>query len=161
AAEIVGQNAGLNSPLSGSSPAKAADPATTAIRRLMRGVPIRARASMNAPRKRGMTRKAETLTSERRPAGAERRRTVSTRSVIAVLALVVVPIEVEQVEQIADGRHVARHIGIVVVLLRVGKVVAAARGQLGVELPVALHELHERGMLVVDVADVAAARERR
>jgi hypothetical protein len=71
--------------------------------------------------------------------------------------------EVEQVEQIADGRHVARHVGViaVVVLLRVGQVVAASDAERGIELPVPFDELHEGGMLVIDVADMATGREGR
>ena len=84
--------------------------------------------------------------------------------VVVVMIVVVVLVEVEQVEQVADRRHVARDVVVgvaVLVLLRVRQVVAAARRERGVELPVALDELHERRVLIVDVADVAAARERR
>src|SRR5262245_48860193 len=80
--------------------------------------------------------------------------------IIASFAIAItVAIEVEHIEQVADRRHVARHIG-VVVMLRVGEVVAAARCQLLLEPPVPLDEFHERGMLVVDVADAPAGRER-
>jgi hypothetical protein len=41
--------------------------------------------------------------------------------VLSATAIVVVPvIEVEQVEQIANSRHVAWHVGIVVILHRIG-----------------------------------------
>src|SRR5580700_862132 len=59
--------------------------------------------------------------------------------------------EVEQVEQVADGRHVARYIGVVVILDGIRQVVATAPAECAVELPVAFDELHERGMLVVHV----------
>src|SRR5262249_33170095 len=82
-----------------------------------------------------------------------------------MVVVVVVLVEVEQVEQVADRWHVARDVVVgitVIVLLRVWQVVAAARRERGVvELPVALDELHERRVLIVDVADVTAARERR
>ena len=70
-------------------------------------------------------------------------------------------IEVEQVEQVADGRHVARRMGVVAILLGIGQVVAAAVAERGVEHPVPFDELHEGGVLVIDVADVAAGGEGR
>src|SRR6266403_3916226 len=69
--------------------------------------------------------------------------------------------EAEQVEQVADGRHVARHIGVVVVLHRIGQIVTTALAQRAAELPVPFDELHKRGMFVVHVADVPARREGR
>src|ERR1700674_2533342 len=69
--------------------------------------------------------------------------------------------EAEQVEQVADGRHVARHVGVVVVLHRIGQIVTTALAQRAAELPVAFDELHERGMFIVHVADVPARREGR
>src|ERR1700686_1633183 len=44
---------------------------------------------------------------------------------------------VEQVEQVADGRHVAGHIGVVVVLHRIGQVVTTALAECAAQLPVA------------------------
>src|SRR6266853_6974726 len=49
--------------------------------------------------------------------------------------------EAEQVEQVADGRHVARHIGVVVVLHRIGQIVTTALAQRAAEPPVAFDEL--------------------
>jgi hypothetical protein len=49
----------------------------------------------------------------------------------------------------ADRRHVDGNVGVVVIHARVGQVVAAALGE-PAEMPVALDELHERGVLVVD-----------
>ena len=69
-------------------------------------------------------------------------------------------LEVKQIEQVADGRHVARHVG-VVVLIRIGQIIPAAIAELGVEHPVPFDEFHERGMLAIGVADMAAGRERR
>lgn len=48
---------------------------------------------------------------------------------VALVSLVVVVGEVEHVEQVADRRHVARHIGVVPVRHRIGQVVAAAGGK--------------------------------
>jgi hypothetical protein len=72
-------------------------------------------------------------------------------------------VKVEQVEQVADGRHVARDIGLVAagVLNGIGQVVAAAVAERSAEQPVPFDELHERGMLAIDVADMAAGGEGR
>ena len=69
-------------------------------------------------------------------------------------------IKVEQIEQIADGRHVARHVR-AVVLNGIGQVIATAVAERGIEHPVPFDELHERGVLAIDVADMAARREGR
>ena len=79
--------------------------------------------------------------------------------------------KVEQVEQIADGRHVARYIGlatagtitvgVVTGLDGIGQVIAAAETERGIEPPVPFDELDEGGMLVIGVADNAAGREGR
>src|SRR5207237_7730845 len=66
-----------------------------------------------------------------------------------------------QVEHVADGRHVAWYIAVVLVLHGIGQVVTTASAQRAGKLPVALDELHERGMLAVHVADVPAHREGR
>jgi len=65
-------------------------------------------------------------------------------------------IEVEEIEQVTNGRHVSRHVRIVVILLGIGQVVAAAIAEYALNLPVASMKLHEGRMLVVDVADVAS-----
>jgi len=65
-------------------------------------------------------------------------------------------IEVEQVEQVADGRHVPRHINIVGVLNGIGQIVATAITERAAEQPIALDKLHKRGMFVIDVADMTA-----
>src|SRR6516165_9280480 len=70
--------------------------------------------------------------------------------------------EVEEVEEVPDGGHVARRVGVggvVWVLHGVQKVVATALAEFFPQHPVALDELHDRGVLVVDVADVPAGRE--
>ena len=61
---------------------------------------------------------------------------------------IVMVIEVEQIEQVADGRHVARHVG-VVVLTRIGQVIEAAVAQRGIEHPVPFDKLYKRGMLAI------------
>jgi hypothetical protein len=89
---------------------------------------------------------------------------VSVVTMIAVTAIAVaMMVEIKQIEEIADSRHIARDIRIVVVvLLRVGQIVAAAPGHRGVQFPVALDELHEGRMFVVDdVLDVTEPRNSR
>jgi hypothetical protein len=61
--------------------------------------------------------------------------------VITVIA-VMIAVEVEEIEEVSDGRAVERHIGIVVVRHRVGEIVAAAVGQ-RLQLPVAFDELED------------------
>src|SRR5262249_23137870 len=63
--------------------------------------------------------------------------------------------EVEHVEQIPDRRHIHWSVGITVVHLGIGKVVAAPTTERA-QIPVALDELHKRGMFCVGVRDVAA-----
>src|SRR5689334_22829345 len=63
---------------------------------------------------------------------------------LIALIVIVIATEVEHVEQIADRRHVARHVivGVAVIAVhRVGQVVAATRRKRGAELPVAFDEL--------------------
>ena len=67
-------------------------------------------------------------------------------------------VEVEHTEEIADCRHLLGHVGMAGIHLRIGKIVAAARSQLA-EVPVALNELHDRGVVVVAVHDLTATRE--
>ena len=67
----------------------------------------------------------------------------------------------EQIEEVSDRRHVSWHVDVVAVLDRIGQVVPAARAQGGSELPVALDEFHERGVLIVSMADAPAGGERR
>ncbi len=68
--------------------------------------------------------------------------------------------EIEQIEQVPDSRHIARHVGWAV-LNGIGQVIATAVAERGIEHPVPFNELHERGMLAVYVADMAAGREGR
>src|SRR5262249_18730575 len=79
--------------------------------------------------------------------------------VIAVVATLTV--EVKHVEQIADGRHVARNVGVTIIVFRIGQIVAAAVTERGTKLPVPFNEFHKRGMLVIDVADMASGGEGR
>src|SRR5258708_32039217 len=64
----------------------------------------------------------------------------------AFLVLVSIIVKMEQVEQIPNRRAVERYIGIVFVHHRVGQIVAAAGGE-RLQLPVALDELYDRGMV--------------
>src|SRR5215472_17035879 len=82
---------------------------------------------------------------------------VSTPIVAVVIAVVIaVTVEVKRIEQVADSRHVAWHVDVIIALFRVGQIVAAAVTERRMKPPVPFHEFHERGMLVVDVADMAA-----
>src|SRR5215469_18617733 len=78
----------------------------------------------------------------------------------AISAVVMTMSELEQIEQIADGRAVLRHIRIVLVRMGVREVVSAPRSQ-GLKVPVALDELQDRDVVGVCVADVAALGEGR
>src|SRR6516164_8704049 len=78
--------------------------------------------------------------------------------------VIAAPVELKHVEQVADGWHVVRDIVVEIAVIHlqwIGQVVATARRQLLVELPVSLDELNERGVLVIGMADMAAGRERR
>src|SRR5258708_8530934 len=57
-------------------------------------------------------------------------------------------VEVEAIEQVGERRAIGRHVRIVLRSLRVGKIVAAA-GRERLELPVALDELQQRGVITV------------
>jgi hypothetical protein len=72
-----------------------------------------------------------------------------------LMSYLLMKVKIEHVEQVADGRHVVRHVR-VGALNRIGQVIAAAIAESGVEHPVPFHEFHERGMLTVGVADMAA-----
>src|SRR5579871_704107 len=78
----------------------------------------------------------------------------------APILAVLIAIKVEHVEQVADCRHVRGHVGIGAAHLGIGEIVAAAMGQ-RLEAPIALYELNHRGMIVIAVHDLAAAREGR
>src|SRR5258705_8929598 len=88
------------------------------------------------------------------PLSAYRRQTT-------VLLMALSAVEIEQVEQVANGRHVGWHVRIAIVKPRIGEIVAAAVAERGIEHPVPFNELNERGMLCVDVADMTAPREGR
>ena len=62
------------------------------------------------------------------------------------MIVIVIMLELEHHEQIADRRAVHRHIGIVFVRNRIGKIVAAANAQ-RLEAPVALDELEDRDVV--------------
>src|SRR5262245_66497907 len=62
--------------------------------------------------------------------------------------VVVLRVEVEHLEQVADGRHVQRHVGVVGGDDRIRQVVAAATGQ-RLQAPGALDELYDRGVISV------------
>ena len=65
-------------------------------------------------------------------------------------------LEVEQVEQVADGAHVARHVVLVTALNGIGQVIAAAVAESGIEHPVPFDELHKGRMLAINVANMSA-----
>src|SRR5215469_10445628 len=69
-------------------------------------------------------------------------------------------IEIEQIEQVSDRRHVCRHVWIVA-RLRIRQIIATPIAQCGIEHPVPLDEFDEGGMLVIDVADMAPPGEGR
>src|SRR2546421_10762566 len=78
-----------------------------------------------------------------------------------VLLMALSVAEIEQVEQVANGRQVGWHVRIVIVKPRIWQIVATAVAERGIEHPVPFNELNERGMLSVDVADMTAPREGR
>jgi hypothetical protein len=83
----------------------------------------------------------------------------SVAAVIVAVVIAVVVSEVEQVEEITDGRAVEGHVGIIVVHSRIREVIAAAvRKRL--QIPIPLDELEDGDVVGVRVADVAAAGER-
>src|SRR5260221_53251 len=85
---------------------------------------------------------------------------VSVHRRYTTVLLMALPVaEIEQVEQVANRRHVGWDVRIVTVKPRIGQIVAAAVAERGVEHPVPFNELNERGMLGVNVADVTAHRE--
>lgn len=73
--------------------------------------------------------------------------------------VVTVATKIEHIEEIADGRAVERHIGIIFMRDRIRQIVSAARGQ-RLEPPIALDEFQDRDMIVIGVRHVSAARER-
>ena len=76
---------------------------------------------------------------------------------LVVIAMVVIVLELEHHEQIADRRAVYRHIGIVFVRNRIGKIVAAASAQ-RLEAPVALDEFQDRDVVGIAVRDMSSLR---
>ena len=71
-----------------------------------------------------------------------------------------VPVEVEHVEEIANGWHVPWNLGVRILHYWIGQVVTAAAGQ-RLQIPVALDELQDRDVIRVSVVDVAAFGEGR
>ena len=76
------------------------------------------------------------------------------------MTVTVVTAEIEQVEEVADGRRVERHIRIVFANDRVGKVVAAAVRDRA-QLPVAFDELEDGDVVGVVVRNVSRLGVRR
>ena len=74
---------------------------------------------------------------------------------LVVIAILVLVLEREHHEQIADRRAVYRHIGIVLVRNRIGKIVAAASAQ-RFEAPVALDEFQDRDVVGIAVRDMSS-----
>jgi hypothetical protein len=71
--------------------------------------------------------------------------------------MVVIVLELKHHEQIADRRAVHRHIGIVFVRNRIGKIVAAASAQRR-QVPVALDEFQDRDVVGIAVRDMSSLR---
>ena len=74
---------------------------------------------------------------------------------LVVIAMVVLVLELEHDEQIADRRAVYRQIGIVFVGNRIGKIVAAACAQ-RLQAPVALDEFQDRDVVGIAVRDMSS-----
>src|SRR5579863_221186 len=80
-------------------------------------------------------------------------------TMIAVIAVTIaVVIEIEHVEEIADGRAVDGNVGIVPSAVRVREVVTAAAGE-RIQAPVSLDELQDRDVVGIAVVDVPATGE--
>src|SRR5262249_6426754 len=88
------------------------------------------------------------------------RRSYGDRLARVIAVMVFVLVELKHIEEITDGRAVERHIGIVVIDDRVRQIVAAAACQ-RLQMPVALDELHNRGVVGIGVVDVASLGEGR
>ncbi len=76
---------------------------------------------------------------------------------LVVIVMVVIVVELEHHEQIADRRAVHRHIGIVFVRNRIWKIVAAASAQRR-QVPVALDEFQDRDVVGIAVRDMSSLR---
>ena len=46
---------------------------------------------------------------------------------VIIMVVIIVPAEIEHVEQVADRRHVDGNVDVVVVVARIGQIIAAAR----------------------------------
>src|SRR5260370_14880054 len=68
--------------------------------------------------------------------------------------------EIEEVEEIAEGRAIEWHVGSIFVDYGIWEIVAAAMRQ-GLQVPIALDELQDRNVVGVAMADVASAGEGR
>jgi hypothetical protein len=78
-------------------------------------------------------------------------------SAIAIVMVVTVATKIEHVEEIADGRAVEQHIGIIFMRDRIRQIVSAARGQ-RLEPPIALDEFHDRNKCASRVRHARTAR---
>src|SRR5262249_41811261 len=74
-----------------------------------------------------------------------------------IVAIVIVAVEVEGGEEVAERRAILGNVGIVEVSLRVRQVVAAAIGDLW-QIPIALDEFDDRGMIGIFMRNASAAR---
>src|SRR5215472_16868598 len=81
--------------------------------------------------------------------------------IVSVVITFLVTFEVKHVKEVADGWHVARHVDVIVVVFRIGQIVAATITERGGKHPVPFNEFHEGGMLVIGVTDMAAGGEGR
>jgi hypothetical protein len=76
-------------------------------------------------------------------------------ALVAAPIAIVIPVEIEHIEQVSDGRHVDGNIGIVIVGARIGQVIAAALAELA-EMPIPLDEFHKGRVFPINVVDVTA-----
>ena len=80
--------------------------------------------------------------------------------IAAVMVVIAVMVEREQVHEIADGRTVLGHVTVVIaIVLRVRQIVPAPIRDLR-NIPVLFDELQQRDVVVVSVVDMTLLRER-
>jgi hypothetical protein len=85
---------------------------------------------------------------------------VAVPATVSVTIMTMTMSELENVEQIADGRAVERHVGIIWVRNRIREIIAAPRRQ-GLQVPIALDELQDRDVIGIRVVHMPALGKRR
>jgi hypothetical protein len=71
---------------------------------------------------------------------------MAVAAMLVIVIVIVIVAEIEQIEEIAQGRAVLRYVGIVLIGARIGKIIAAAPGE-RIQIPIALDEFQNRGMV--------------